>query len=196
MKQSEQSDKNKHFFSEDITPLQTGQIEIKAYPDEKNEIAFYVETWEIEIDWGDSNIEFYIIRTTDGTFRHKYPNQNCQTIKINSYNMVFLNCGTDSCESAGTFMELRFGYMPNLQCFLNELTTLDVSNCTALTCLMCYDNFLSASALNTIFNSLPTRVPDNEAEIWFEDNLGFDTCDKTIFERKGWIGIMTKPYNR
>jgi len=65
-----------------------------------------------------------------------------------------------------------------------KLTSLDVSKCTALTRLNCVGNQLSASALNSLFNGLPTG---NGAAIYCGHNPGYDTCDKTIAEKKGWF---------
>ena len=73
-----------------------------------------------------------------------------------------------------------------LNCTGNQLTSLDVSKCTALTMLGCDGNQLSASALNALFNSLPTRKQENSGFIDCRSNPGSATCDKTIAEKKGW----------
>jgi len=75
--------------------------------------------------------------------------------------------------------------------YLSDLTSLDVSKCTALRYLYCTGSKLSASALNSIFNSLPTRSPDDNARIYCGFNQGSATCDITIAEKKGW-----KVYNQ
>lgn len=298
-----QLEENNTPLSESNNTLQTGQIEIKAYPDDNNKIGFSVDTARITIDWGDGNIEEATPkgnkRSLKYKFKHTYPNYNLQTIRINAERM------TEFEWRWGNFPELQFGDCPELEkiccysrnlnsldvskcvalrslycwnnqltylnvskctslndlkCGGNQLTYLDVSKCTALTCLdcggwgdyfrdnyshqltylninectaltelycgnnsltsldvgkctvlttlncatnklialevsklkdlsglVCSGNQLSASALNTLFNSLPTRKQDDEAVIWFEDNPGYDTCDKTIFEKKGWV---------
>jgi len=70
-----------------------------------------------------------------------------------------------------------------LLCNHNELTSLDVSKNTALTFLDCSWNELSSSALNELFESLPT-VEDGELKIWA--NPGEDDCDQSIATNKGW----------
>ena len=258
------------YFDELIvnSALQPGQIEIKAYPDDKNEIAFNIFAWEIGIDWGDGNFE----NSTYGKFRHKYPTRNLQTIKIDTIGLSQFNWNHSHC-SVTTFRELSFGICPKLKnincsrvdltslslskcatldwldccsnrlsfldvskcadlvflncwsnhltsldiskckalnnlscgrnaltsvdvskctalirfkCQENEITSLDVSTCTVLTELVCNNNQLSTSELNSLFNSLPERKPNDGAIINFRDNPGSDTCDKTIATKKGW----------
>jgi len=77
-----------------------------------------------------------------------------------------------------------------LVCFSNRLTSLDVSRCTALTTLLCSSNQLSASALNALFNSLPTRNPDENAIIIYHDNPGYKACNETIAIKKGWTAVV------
>jgi hypothetical protein len=82
-----------------------------------------------------------------------------------------------------------------LSCDGNQLTSLDVSKCTALTVLICYSNKLDASALNSIFNSLPQGKPLDghyrQSSIFIGSNPGTDTCDRSIAENKGWeVGIF------
>ena len=76
--------------------------------------------------------------------------------------------------------------LTNLDCQDNQLISLNISGCKALYFLECRDNQLSASALNALFNSLPTRKPDDWASISCGYNPGYTTCDKTIAEKKGW----------
>ena len=73
-----------------------------------------------------------------------------------------------------------------LNCDNDNLTTLDVSKCTALCYLICIGNNLSASALNALFNSLPTRKSTDYAVLYYWGNPGSATCDKTIAANKGW----------
>jgi len=76
--------------------------------------------------------------------------------------------------------------LTNLNCGFNQLTSLDVSKCTALTSLNCFDNGLSVTALNALFNSLPTRRSSDNARIDCYNNPGYDICDMTIAQKKGW----------
>ena len=243
-----QVDKNNTSFAKRINTLQPGQIEIKAYPNDKNEIAFYAEAWGIEIDWDDGNIEMLTPNGKRMCFKHIYPNRNLRTIKINTEGMTEFIC----CNSVGIVHELVFGNCPvltHLYCDNNKLTSLNVNGCSALVQLGCYNNYLTAldvstcaalvllkcgnnlltsleisnctalcrlncsnnnltsldirtcksltdldcsrnqlstSALDALFNSLLIRKPNNYATISYGYNPGYETCDKTIAEKKGW----------
>ena len=73
-----------------------------------------------------------------------------------------------------------------LSCRLNQLTNLDVSkNNTALTYLNCGGNQLTSSALNALFEMLPSKTGD--ISISTGGNPGTDTCDRSIATNKGWI---------
>ena len=88
-------------------------------------------------------------------------------------------------------------------CPSNQLTSLDVSQNTKLDELICANNLLStlvvsrdtaplwldfatnqltASALNDLFRTLPTKY----GYIFIEDNPGTHECDRSIAEEKGW----------
>lgn len=161
-----QLEKNNTPLSENANNLQTGQIEIKAYPDDNGEIAFSIKTVEVRIDWGDGNIDSFFSNGYGKIYNHLYSNKNLQIIKVDTYRMTEFY--TDFDGSAGTFCKLRFDNCPNLYlincnkqslslleidkaesmfylgCTENQLTSLDVSNCTALTFLDCWGNQLSS----------------------------------------------------
>jgi hypothetical protein len=79
----------------------------------------------------------------------------------------------------------------DLSCCNNRLTSLDVSKCTKLTHLYCNSNQLTSSALNSLFNSLPTQ---SSAYIYIWENPGTSECDKTIAEKKGWSVSLSQYY--
>jgi len=280
--------------------LKSGQIEIKAIPENKtNKISFFLTAKKVTIDWGDGRVDELTPNGVSKEFIHEYPNQNFQTIKVNTEGMTYFYSNSNSLDNynnfGGAFQELRFGSCPELKridcydeiltvldvskctaltdlncgdnqltsldvskctaltklncyynsltaldvskctaltdldcsfneltsldvskctaltyldcgwnqltsldvskctaltdlnCGHNQLTSLDVSKCTALTYLYCCYNNLSASALNALFNSLPTRKASDNAKIYYEyANPGRATCDKTIYEKKGW----------
>jgi len=213
-------------FDSGSSNLKTGQIEIKAYPD-NNRIGFGATVQRITIDWGDGNVEQLSPTSDRPEYSHVYSNQNLQTIKVNTEGMTRF---TDTSYS-DNFQELRFGNCPELvriwfdfhplltvldvskcpalatlNCDHNQLTSLDVSKCTALvyfSCeenkitslninsaalirLKCYYNQLSASALNSLFNSLPTRKWEDQATVGCLGNPGSSACDITIALKKGW----------
>jgi Leucine-rich repeat (LRR) protein len=70
-----------------------------------------------------------------------------------------------------------------LNCGSNQLTSLDVSKCPALTYLYCRSTQLTASALNSLFESLPTI---SSGYIRIGGDPGASECDETIATKKGW----------
>lgn len=82
--------------------------------------------------------------------------------------------------------------LTRLWCGGNKLTSLDISKCTALTRLKCDDNSFSSDALNKIFNDLPKGKTweeynhEYQSTIYINGNPGTETCNKSIFENKGW----------
>jgi len=222
--------------------LSTGQIEMKVYPDNNNNVSFSAMTQKLTIDWGDGTVDNLTPNGVGKSFPHVYSNQNLQTVKVTTSGMtgtlndVSYNYGF-ALDGSASFQELKFGNCPELISILcgedqlsvleigkcpaltyldcsygqltaldvskctslttlycgdayggcgNQLTSLDVSKCTALTELDCSYNQLSASALNALFNSLPTRKSTDNATITIYENPGENTCDRTIATKKGW----------
>ena len=152
---------------------------------EKTYIHLGVETFNegeiITIDWGDGNVEefksveeydeedeIHYVISIDSYVEHEYSNRNPHIVTIKG-KIKYLNCED------------------------NNLTSLDVSGCTALTYLNCEDNKLTSSALNQIFRDLPQGKTWTEghgrteqSSIIIYDNPGSNTCDKSIAENKGW----------
>ncbi len=71
-------------------------------------------------------------------------------------------------------------------CNKNNLNSLYMKNCPWLKYLDCSDNNLSTEALNFLFESLPNT---NKGSIHFYNNPGSATCDRSIYEAKGWKGV-------
>jgi len=118
--------------------------------------------------------------------------------KLNSLNLskcitlINLNCSGNQLPLLDVSSCVNLIY---LNCGFNELTELDVSKCSSLIELDCSHNQLSVSVLNALFNSLPTRKPDDNAQINCAGNLGDDaisyfagyaTYNKSIAIKKGW----------
>ena len=149
-----QSDKNNHYFSEDINTLQTGQIEIKGYLSNSGIIRLSIIAKRITIDWGDGTIDkmahhglnrknssTYVSVSFVKEFSFQSSNEDFRTIKINTKGMTEF-------EYANGFYsgELQFGYCPEIreiECSYQGLKLLDVSKCTALTSLNCTGNQLA-----------------------------------------------------
>jgi uncharacterized UBP type Zn finger protein len=75
--------------------------------------------------------------------------------------------------------------LKDLDCRVNQLTELDVTQNTALEWLSCCGNQLSAIALNTLFKTLHDNdVFDRKVLIF--NNPGTTDCDTGIAVGKGW----------
>jgi len=57
---------------------------------------------------------------------------------------------------------------------------------TALTDLYCSYNQLSATALNTLFDSVHSNASAEGKSIFIYANPGTDTCNTSIATNKGW----------
>ena len=68
-------------------PLQTGEIRIKAYPDEDNKISFIIVSKKITIDWGDETTEEFTPNGTPEAFVHEYTDQQPKHIIIHTEEM-------------------------------------------------------------------------------------------------------------
>jgi hypothetical protein len=67
---------------------------------------------------------------------------------------------------------------------MNQLTSLDVSNNTALTSLECSENQFTADGLNALFGTLHGNTGSKAIHIF--GNPGAGTCDRSIATDKGW----------
>ena len=97
--------------------------------------------------------------------------------------LTSLNCGYNQLTSLDVS---KCTALTTLDCTRNQLTSLDVSGCVALTSLHCRENQLSSAALNSLFESLPTRQSGNNAGSSVGGNPGIGYCDWSIAWNKGW----------
>ncbi len=178
---------------------------------EDDKIGVDIETFNegdiITIDWGDGTVEefksveiyddwdedgegeIYYVISIDDYVEHEYSNRNPHIITIKG-NIKYLGCAGNNLTSLDVS---GCTALTELGCWSNNLTSLDVSKNTALTYLDCEDNKLTSSALNQIFRDLPQGKTWTEgygyteqSSIIIYDNPGSNTCDKSIAENKGW----------
>jgi len=76
--------------------------------------------------------------------------------------------------------------LAKLWCEKNQLTSLDVSKNASLMKLNLNDNKFSVSAINAIFEALPSN--SGLISIW--DNPGDRGCNENIVRKKGWQFVM------
>lgn len=168
---------------------------------ENDEIEVDIETFNegdiITIDWGDGTVEefksveeyddwdedgedeIHYVISIDDYVEHEYSNRNPHIVTIKG-KIKYLDCGGNNLTSLDVS---GCTALTELDCYDNNLTSLDVSKNTALTYLSCGGNNLTSSALNQIFRDLP-QVTSGHISIY--DNPGSNTCDKSIAENKGW----------
>ena len=168
---------------------------------EETYIHLGVETFNegeiITIDWGDGNVEefksiriyedwdedgedeIHYVLSTDDDIEHEYSNKNPHIVTIKG-NIKGLNCYYNNLTSLNVSGCTALIW---LDCDITNLTSLDVSKNTALTDLSCSRNNLTSAALNQIFRDLPQVT---SGTIYMSGNPGTETCDKSIAENKGW----------
>ena len=175
---------NEEINNEIPKELQTGEIRMKVYPANKK-VSFQALSGTISINWGDGVIDEFTPGEELGDYSHEYANSNIQTVIIHAEELKGIGNGADK-EMYGIFKEIRFGECPFLEdiSFPNlGLTVLEIEKAERLKYLNCSKNNLSASALNSLFESLPYS---SYGEINYKENDGSETCDNSIVEDKGW----------
>jgi len=136
----------------------------------------------VTVDWGDGSEKLTKTLNEFGeSFRHPYSNTSLRTITINGDNITVLMC-------YGVLANLDVSHCTELL-LLNvdgsQLTSLDMSENTALAGLNVRENGFSAAALNALFDTLHNNTGEDK-NIEIRDNPGADDCDRSIAERKGW----------
>ena len=173
-------------------PLQPGEVRIKARPDEDNKISFIVVAGKIRIDWGDGITEEFTPNGMPEGLVHEYTDQNLKTITIHTEEMVdfgacsMININGVFMHTFGRLEEIYFGKCTHLEDVIlrgNDLIRLVIEEANSLNLFDCSFNNLSASALNSLFGSLPFS---NEGIIIFRENTGSASCDSSIVLSKGW----------
>lgn len=143
----------------EINLLGNGQVELKAYPDNKH-IGFYIQAEKVIIDWGDGAIEEFIPKGTEfDTFGHFYSDTILKTVLITTEKMTYFSIQEAS--------QLKFGNCPVLTVLLcpalpnrkGSLKTLDITKLESLEELVCYNNQLMELDLskNTMLTWLECR---------------------------------------
>lgn len=96
--------------------------------------------------------------------------------------LIHLNCKYNRLKSLDVSKNTKLYW---LTCSYNELTNLDVSNNTMLNKLVFNYNKFSTQSLNSLFTDLPIT---EYGTISFRGNPGYDDCDISIYQKKGWHG--------
>ncbi len=129
---------------------------------ESDEIKVHIETFNegdiITIDWGDGTVEefksveeyddwdedgegeIYYVISIDDYVKHEYSNRNPHIVTIKG-KIKYLDCGNNNLTSLDVS---GCTALTELDCYGNNLTSLNVSGCTALTELGCWSNNLTS----------------------------------------------------
>ena len=182
-------DENEEVIDNNEIPekLKIGEVRMKVYPANNKKVSFHILAKKISIDWGDGVTDEFTINEEIKNCSHEYSNNNLRTIIIHTEELEGIG------KMSGNYEEIRFGECPFLEeiSFPNlGLITLEIEKAERLRYLDCSNNNLSASALNTLFESLPDV---SDGVINYKDNDGSETCDNSITEDKGWNDELVKP---
>jgi len=79
--------------------------------------------------------------------------------------------------------------LTELDCYSNQLTSLDMSGCTASIWLDCRNNQLTSAGLNALFGTLHSNSISGQKTIWIGNNPGTNSCTQSIATNKGWTVI-------
>jgi len=169
---------------------------------------FMAGSGAVTIDWGDgSKIEkrrlskfkndcifgncfddgryYYPTDNDRYTFRHNY--SFSRTIIITGKNITYLNCVGNQLTDIDVNNCSSLVY---LDCSYNQLTSLDVSKNTRLVKLYCYRNELTRMAIDALFDTLHGYPAEEQKLVSVVDNPGQDDCNKSIAKNKGWsVGL-------
>jgi Leucine-rich repeat (LRR) protein len=134
------------------------------------------------VDWGDgSAIDTVTLSDTTIISRHHdYAYEKANKITITG-NVTYLNASYNNITSLDI---IQTTVMTELYCGNNNISSLDASKCKALKYLDCSDNKFSATALNDLFETLPSNAVVKTVEIF--SNSGCNDCDRSIAQKKGW----------
>ena len=155
-------------LTEKPDPLQTGEVRIKACPDEDYRISFIVEAETVSIDWGDGTTEDHIPNGLPEGFVHNYEDQSPKHITIRTEKMeafgacTIVSANIGIIRTFGFLEEIAFGKCPQLE-----------------------------EVILRQFHSLPAA--SDESIIIYRENTGSATCDIDIALSKGWEARTTLP---
>ena len=157
-----------------------GNITMKTAADEVY-FEFY-RSGTVTIDWGDGKREKIVTEYNKRTeVEHNYSGKSEHTITITGNDIVFLEC--DGIQMTSLDVS-RCSKLTILGCSNNQLTSLVMGDHKELMSLDIANNQLSVSALNAIFESLPTNT--NNKGISFKGNPGSYDCKSDILRNKKW----------
>ena len=153
-----------------------------------------------ETNFPDANFRNYII-TNYGNNLSSYQigqikefylaNKNIKSLKGIEYftALTYLQCSNNQLTSLDVSECTKLQY---LYCYNNQLTSLDVSGCTALTNLECYKNQINGKSMKALVESLPTTSSGSMLVIYYENEGNvMTTSEVAAANAKGWYPYYT-----
>ena len=145
-------------------------------------------TGSATIDWGDDSAKetktiFPYNATSPTQFNHNYSETKICTMKIYGENVTYLNCNYLQLTSLDVSNNTA---LTELYLIDSQLTSLDVNENIALTWLNCANNQLTAAALDDLFGTLHNNSTPVKKFIVIYGNPGTNDCNISIATDKGW----------
>jgi Leucine-rich repeat (LRR) protein len=129
------------------TPTGPGIITFTAVPNSYDkEIYFYAIAQQLVVDWGDGSAPetytnvYFEIYSTGYPITHTYTGSTTYTVQLKGEGLTHFHCPDNQLT---TLDVSKCTALQSLSCPSNQLTTLDVSKCTALQVLYCRGNQLT-----------------------------------------------------
>ena len=169
-----------------VNPPEGNTPMVMTLTTEASEVALVlIGTRTATINWGDeTKNETHNISGDWQVFQHTYSNESSHIITITGVNITTLSCYYNNLTSLDVSNNTA---LSNLDCYGNQLTSLDMSSNTALTKLDCGNNLLSGSALDALFETLHNNKLGQTKVIRIFDNSGTDSCKPSIAQARGWV---------
>ena len=138
-----------------ITKEETGQITMTT--SKSGEMSIVLRgTGTATVDWGNgTKDEKNLLANTSTSYTHNYTNTNARIITITGNNITFFECRSQQLTSLNVSNNTA---LTSLDCSYNKLKSLDVSKNTALTYLECSENFEHLTNLDVSKNTALTRL--------------------------------------
>ena len=134
------------------------------------------------IDWGDGLVS--TVTLTPPQFlicAHDYSSATSRTITITGKYIPYIDCSLEQLTSVDVSENVELSYL-DVSC--NRITSLDVSKNPVLENLGCGWNELSKFALNDLFETLHSN--EGIKKISIAGNPGANNCNESIATNKGW----------
>ena len=112
-----------------------------------NTVTFYASAQKLIVDWGDGNSNTYNNVTVNTEITHNYSNITARTVTIYEEGLTYFNCGGTAYNNLVNLTTLNVtncSALQTLTCYYGNLASLNINGCTALEYLYCNNNKLTS----------------------------------------------------